>query len=994
MKILLVDDDPEIRSLFEEQIHALGYEVTVCPDATTALSVCQRTSFPICLLDLGLPDMDGIELCRRLRALPRIQESFILVVTGRDGSEDLEAVLKAGADDYLQKPVTFQELKIRFTIMKQRLYDRLRRRKAEKALHESLTRIERAKREWELSVDSLPYVVCLLDKHRTIIRTNRAIERWNLGKVSEVKGLDVHELFHPHCSETTCAIHASVLNAWERLNQGGAMEFEVDDAQLQRCIQFEIRPILSPISGKSLESFAVLVADDITQFREVQNILSRQERFLLGVAGAMNHLLVTLDFQEAILRAFKALSFAIDVDRIALFESHDHPDTGSHLMSQRFVWERFSGRAQHSDPGFQNIPYHIGLQRWYDTLSENQSISARVYELPPEEQDFLTQQNIMSILLVPITLQEQFWGFLWFDSCREEREWRDEEEALLVAVAGSISGAIARERIEQKLRQTSTELREVFQALPDEYFRLGADGSVLDYKVEAGSELFLQDESFMGKWASGNLPSDVEHQFERAMAQARETRKLISIEYSLPVAHQKIRYEEIRLLPILDGQLLVVARDITERKLGEEELRQHRDHLEELVQERTVRLTKANIRLQQEVLRRKQVENALRELNQQLEEASQHKSQFLARMSHELRTPLNAMIGYTSLTLSALKGSLSAKHLQNLIKAEQSARGLLQLINDVLDFSKIEAGEMDTFIEEIDLTEILEDVSIVAEGLLLDKPVEFQAEIASELPQITSDYTKIKQILNNLIGNAIKFTKAGVVTLRGKALEHQEGILIEVEDTGEGIPEDKQSQIFDSFKQADCSTTKRFGGTGLGLAITKRFCEMLGIELGMRSTVNKGTTFWLQIPIQAQGITLRHEETPPDKAEETPVSDFQSILLIDDDAMTLNLMEDIFSTHGYTVYTGRSGREGLQQASENAPDVILIDLVMPEMDGFETTLILKQDEQTRDIPVIACSAVATTTFQHKAKLVGCVGYITKPVEPEHLIEQVRTLRTR
>ena len=430
-------------------------------------------------------------------------------------------------------------------------------------------------------------------------------------------------------------------------------------------------------------------------------------------------------------------------------------------------------------------------------------------------------------------------------------------------------------------------------------------------------------------------------------------------------------------------------------------------YLRLIEEERTFnrKLQQVNDQLQQEIEERKKAEERLRQLsqeletlNQQLKEASLHKSAFLANMSHELRTPLNAVIGYTSLTLNSLKDSLPAEHLTNLTKAERSARALLQLINDVLDFSKIEAGQMETFLEEIDLLEILEDIAITAEGLMLDRPVELKTDIPDELPLIESDYTKVKQVLNNLVGNAIKFTTEGHVAIRARLLDDEAAIRVEVEDTGAGIAQERLGNVFESFKQAEKSTSKKFGGTGLGLAISKSFCDMLGMSIGVESEVDKGTLFWLHIPIKSlsQNSDVKQKHVFASESEDTShrsdsETENQTVLVIDDDDLNLSLTSTIFQNAGYIVYKTLSGREGIDMAQNISPDVILVDLAMPDMNGYEVTQHLKEHPVTSSIPVIACTALATRESQEKALEVGCESVLRRPIDPKDLLEHVRNI---
>ncbi len=420
-----------------------------------------------------------------------------------------------------------------------------------------------------------------------------------------------------------------------------------------------------------------------------------------------------------------------------------------------------------------------------------------------------------------------------------------------------------------------------------------------------------------------------------------------------------------------------------------------------LLKEQTRELEQRMKALEDEITRRKKVEQELLQAKKTAEAATKAKSIFLAKMNHELRTPLNATIGYMSLSLSMLNDQVSPEYLKDLVNAERSANTVLQLINNVLDFSKIEAGQMEIFIEDIDLPDIIEDIVITAKGLLLNKLVELKSEIFSDLPLVESDYTKIKQILNNLVGNAIKFTTKGYVVIRAKPIENGSITRIEVEDTGGGIPEEKLPNIFESYKQVDSSIKKTFGGTGLGLTITKSLCEVLGIEIGVESEVGQGTMFWFHIPVhfhsnrftEEVAITTAEREGPEPKeldfSQSAELADFHSILVVDDDETNLRLMEAFFKREGYTVYKAQSAEEAINIAIESIPDVVLMDLVMPQMDGLKATRILKQDLRTATIPVVACSAFATENLREQAFQVGCVGYIIRPVELQQLREQVR-----
>lgn len=766
----------------------------------------------------------------------------------------------------------------------------------------------------------------------------------------------------------------------------------------------------------------------------------------------------------------------------------------------------------------------------------------------------------------------------------------------------------------QELRESEERYRRLVELSPDLMFRISKDGTFLDYKAAKDFDMTAL-RSFPVFYIDGDkarfLSSDLAKRIHRSIERAIEEKKSQICEYQLSIGNAKRDFEVRVVVASKREEVLAIVRDVTEQK-----------------------------QLQRDLIAAR--EAAL--------ESLRAKSEFLANMSHELRTPLNAMIGYTTLATNKLKNQIPDKLHGYLTKAKGAAKSLLELINGILDFSKIEAGRMEVYIEELDIRDVVKECIATLGGLVIDKSVELRNELPTDLPLVESDFSKLRQIFNNLLGNASKFTKEGFILIRGMQLD--DAIRIEVEDTGCGIPFEKIETIFESFRQTDSSITKKFGGTGLGLAITKSFCDMLGIQIQVKSTVGKGTTFALTIPycygedkreqydvinlsspqnsedvdmltnqatqeliqanvisffdedvkatvlaytsekthrslcqylenlpLQVQRVTnhmqcqqatnhsavwaivvepdisgfealtelksnsdTRHlpvilytstekeyhlgmvecltEPLDGDQLIETLVNitkfqkgnvliveddddnrelygsiiyeqgytpclvkngveaiDFlkkcwnvqaivsdllmpeidgfqllntlrkneiwkkipviiitgkdltheeksllqkgtelllqkstfpleslsshveavvqnmellntRSILVVDDNEMNLELVIEIFEEHGYIVFKAHSGKESLQIAKEKRPDVVLMDLAMPGMDGFQTTTLLKQNPATCEAVVVACSAFTTEEFKKRAWQVGCEGYITKPVEPDVLVQQV------
>jgi CheY-like chemotaxis protein/signal transduction histidine kinase/HAMP domain-containing protein len=388
---------------------------------------------------------------------------------------------------------------------------------------------------------------------------------------------------------------------------------------------------------------------------------------------------------------------------------------------------------------------------------------------------------------------------------------------------------------------------------------------------------------------------------------------------------------------------------------------------------------------------RKQTEELLEqnmELEQQrlaVEEASRLKSQFLSNMSHELRTPLNSVMALSRVLMMQARTKLSAEEVNYLEIIERNGKKLLALINDILDLSKIEAGRMDISPKLFSLRLLLENIVESISPLAGEKDIELRQEIPGDLPAIESDEIRVSQILQNLLANAVKFTDAGRVTVSVEG--DKEKVCIRVSDTGIGIAAGDLPYIFDEFRQVDGTSSRRYEGTGLGLAIARKASRMLGGDIAVASTLGKGSTFTLTLPVLWQGQAAVYEptvSTQPPRLE----SERKTILVVDDEPEMAATLSRYLRQEGYNTLTATSGMEALTLAAQERPFAITLDIIMPDMDGWEVLQNLKKNSDTKDIPVIiiSISEDRTTGFA-----LGAVGYVTKPVDRKELLAKIKRM---
>ncbi len=449
-------------------------------------------------------------------------------------------------------------------------------------------------------------------------------------------------------------------------------------------------------------------------------------------------------------------------------------------------------------------------------------------------------------------------------------------------------------------------------------------------------------------------------------------------------------YHEISMAKLLASQagsaienarLFEQARqEIKERQQAEAALEEERALLAQRVKERTAELSRVNA---------------------ELARASRLKDEFLAGMSHELRTPLNAILGSSEILQAGAFGSLNERQLKYTKNIEESGRHLLSLINDILDLSKIEAGKMELEIRPVAIQSVCEASLRLVKQLAHKKKLQLKSSFSTNNKILRADERRLKQILVNLLSNAIKFTpEGGSVGLEVEDDEAQQAIHFTVWDTGIGISQEDMTRLFQPFVQLDSSLARQYAGTGLGLSLVSRMTKMHGGGVSVESQVGQGSRFKIALPYSGPNIPsgAELEQVEADRPQRLPHrlragSRRPVILLADDSEDNINMLLEFLQAQGYEIVVARTGIEAIDRAKEETPDLILMDIQMPELDGLEATRRLRAYDKLALVPIIALTALAMPGDKERCLQAGANEYLTKPVSPIGLIKTIETFLT-
>ncbi|OAZ05032.1 sensory/regulatory protein RpfC [Flavobacterium succinicans] len=714
-------------------------------------------------------------------------------------------------------------------------------------------------------------------------------------------------------------------------------------------------------------TFARTIADILSlaiatqkQF-EAEKKLQKKSDLLAEMALCTEKFLLSKSLNEMFKDTFEIMGNATQADHLFYYEK----DPNTKLIRQKFKW------------GKKGIPLQITpLQNFNEEIllditskaSIKKTFKTKTSKLKNSVfKQLLIDNDIKSILVVPIFYNDELTGFIGMDDCSYERNWSKEESFILKTLASNISYALERDKNEKLIHKSEEKFKLIANNIP---------GTVYLSKFDKyASKVYITDS--IEKLTGYSKNDFLEQKIFLINLIHPEDRELVIEKQNRNFNNKQPNHDRYRIKK-KSGQYIWIE-----------------EFSDAIKKDNTIEYIGGILF---DITNQKETETILKE-KEFAEAANKAKSDFLANMSHEIRTPLNGIIGFTDLLMKTHLNRTQEKYMTTI---NQSAMSLLDIINDILDFSKIEAGKLDLFIEKQELSEILNQTIDLIFYESNQKKLDLFLKIAPEVPKfVWVDSVRLKQILINLLANAVKFTDKGSITLEvgviAKNNDSQQTLRFAIIDTGIGILEKNKKKIFNAFSQEDSSTSKKFGGTGLGLTISNQLLSLMNSKLQLESKINKGSTFYFDIELKTSNVTETEEAYDSTKKNIPAPLPLKTkhhlsnikIMIVEDNKINMLLLKTILKNLfvEVEVFEFLNGKEAVEQFECLKPTLIFMDIQMPIMNGYETTKAIRNLKNGKDIPIIAITAGTEKEERKKCLKVGMNDYIPKPII-KGIIEEV------
>ena len=738
-----------------------------------------------------------------------------------------------------------------------------------------------------------------------------------------------------------------------------------------------------------------------------------QERTLIGDAIAQNRSLTEDELVD--LQHFRG-SIQYNLDRLITSISGKYDGTSSsHHVLAGFLDEYDQLREKVLDASRNMQPYPVDATQWFEEASQSinaiMSVAEQINQNIDQNISYANRQQLQqesvlagftililsAIVITAFVMQRRFFiplkRLLAASDRIALRKFDQPVDVHGVDELGALGRSFeqmrlsllfdscARKQAEEALKDSQKRTRGIVDAAADSIISVNEEGLIMSFNPASETIFGYNVKEIIGREINTLMP--------KAVAE---------------------KHDEFLKQYLLTGKSEVVNGGIRElsavRKNGEE------FPLELAITEINFGIERMFILISRDITQRREIEQALEKAHDSAIEANHIKSEFLAGMSHELRTPLNSIIGFSEMLLKEIDGPMNDEQKNSVHYIEKSGKNLLTLINDILDMSKIEAGRMEVSLEPVDISSTIEE-SLDSVGILFrEKGLILRKEFSRDFPAIQADPGRIRQVMLNLLSNAAKFTDEGEVIVRCHEIDTanphlpndissglapgSKWILVSVQDNGFGIAEANIPKVFEDFRQIEGGTSRKRGGTGLGVPISKRFIELHGGKMWLTSTEGHGTTFYFILPIaiseqESQESRLSHDNHDMETGLEVASTDYRKtkVLIIDDDPAVISLCRKFLLESGCQVCGVMLGSEAMSKTESYEPDVILLDIMLPDKDGWQVLEELKGNPATKNIPVIICSVIDNRQL---GLSLGAAGFFVKPVNKETLVDTINKLK--